>query len=114
MVPMMMRFDVDFAVQFLEPTDEKGSIGRLSDIDIREVIGRGAIGVVLKGWQKELNRFVAVKVMSPYLAVSGAARKRFRTRSSGCSSYSASERDADSLGQVDWPFALFGDAVSIM
>lgn len=70
-------FDVDFAVQFLEPTDEKGSIGRLGDIDIREVIGRGAMGVVLKGWQKELNRFVAVKVMSPYLAVSGAARKRF-------------------------------------
>lgn len=70
-------FDVDFAVQFLEPTDEKGSIGRLGDIDIREFIGRGAMGVVLKGWQKELNRFVAVKVMSPCLAVSGAARKRF-------------------------------------
>lgn len=70
-------FDIDFAVQFLDPCDAPGSIGRLSDIEIREVIGRGAMGVVLKGWQPELNRFVAVKVMSPYLAVSGAARRRF-------------------------------------
>lgn len=70
-------FDVDFAVQFLEPANGPDSIGRLGDIDIQEVIGRGAMGVVLKGWQKELNRFVAVKVMSPYLAVNGAARRRF-------------------------------------
>jgi serine/threonine-protein kinase len=70
-------FDVDFAVQFLSPSDAPDSIGRLGEIEIREVIGRGAMGVVLKGWQQELNRFVAVKVMSPYLAVSGAARRRF-------------------------------------
>ena len=70
-------FDADFAVQFLSPSNSADSIGRLGDIDIREFIGRGAMGVVLKGWQQELNRFVAVKVMSPYLAVSGAARRRF-------------------------------------
>ncbi len=70
-------FDADFAVQFLSPGNSADSIGRLGDIDIREFIGRGAMGVVLKGWQQELNRFVAVKVMSPYLAVSGAARRRF-------------------------------------
>ncbi len=70
-------FDADFAVQFLSPGNSPDSIGRLGDIDIREFIGRGAMGVVLKGWQQELNRFVAVKVMSPYLAVSGAARRRF-------------------------------------
>jgi serine/threonine protein kinase len=70
-------FDADFAVQFLSPCDSAGSIGRLDDIEIREIIGRGAMGIVLKGWQQELNRFVAIKVMSPYLAVSTAARRRF-------------------------------------
>lgn len=69
--------DADFAVQFLSPGTTPDSLGRLGDIDIREFIGRGAMGIVLRGWQAELSRFVAVKVMSPYLAVSGAARKRF-------------------------------------
>ena len=70
-------FDADFAVQFLSPSDDPDSIGRLDDIEIREIIGRGAMGIVLRGWQGQLNRFVAVKVMSPYLAVSVTARRRF-------------------------------------
>jgi len=35
------------------------------------------MGVVLKGYQPELKRLVAVKVLAPQLAVSAAARKRF-------------------------------------
>lgn len=67
----------DFAVDFLEPTSAPQTLGRLEDIDILEVIGRGGMGVVLKGYQAELKRLVAVKVLAPHLAVSGAARKRF-------------------------------------
>ena len=73
-------FDADFAVQFLSPSDDPDSIGRVGDIEIREIIGRGAMGIVLRGWQGQLNRFVAVKVMSPYLAVSVTARRRFERR----------------------------------
>lgn len=67
----------DFAVDFLDPSQSSGALGRLGDIDIVEVIGRGGMGIVLKGHQTELNRLVAVKVLAPHLAVSGAARKRF-------------------------------------
>jgi len=67
----------DFAVDFLEPSASRESIGRLADIDVLEVIGRGGMGIVLKGFQPELKRLVAVKVLSPHLAVSGTARKRF-------------------------------------
>jgi len=35
------------------------------------------MGVVLKGFDDELNRYVAVKVLAPYYASSAAARKRF-------------------------------------
>src|SRR5262245_59213986 len=35
------------------------------------------MGIVLKGFQRELGRYVAVKVMAPHLAASGAARQRF-------------------------------------
>ncbi len=52
-------------------------LGRLGEYEILKVIGCGGMGVVLKGFQKELNRYVAVKVLAPHLAMSGAARRRF-------------------------------------
>src|SRR5262249_54555635 len=67
----------DFAVDFLEPSNDPASLGKLGDYEIIEVVGRGGMGIVLKGYQKELNRFVAVKVLAPHLATSGAARRRF-------------------------------------
>jgi serine/threonine-protein kinase len=67
----------DFAVECLEPSSSAEYIGRLGDIEIQEVIGHGGMGVVLKGYQPELKRLVAVKVLAPQLAVSAAARKRF-------------------------------------
>lgn len=67
----------DFAVDFLSPSSSPDAIGRMGEIDIHEVIGRGGMGVVLKGYQPELKRLVAVKVLAPHLAVSGPARQRF-------------------------------------
>lgn len=67
----------DFAVDFLSPSTDPDSIGRLGDIEILEVIGHGGMGIVLKGFQPELKRLVAVKVLAPQLAVSAAARRRF-------------------------------------
>ncbi|MCP4855229.1 MAG: serine/threonine protein kinase [Fuerstiella sp.] len=67
----------DFAVDFLEPSGEADSIGRINDIEIRSVIGQGGNGIVLKGYQQELNRLVAVKVMAPQLATNAESRKRF-------------------------------------
>lgn len=70
-------FSRDFAVDFLEPSNEVQGLGRLGEYEIVEVIGRGGMGIVLKGFQKELHRHVAVKVLLPHLATSGAARRRF-------------------------------------
>lgn len=67
----------DFAVDFLEPAPGKDSIGKLNNIEIRSIIGHGGNGIVMKGFQEELNRLVAVKVMAPQLAASAAARTRF-------------------------------------
>ena len=71
------HFATDFAVDFLEPSGDSAMLGRLGEYEICEVIGRGGMGVVLKGFQKELHRYVAVKVLAPHLATSGAARRRF-------------------------------------
>lgn len=70
-------FAADFAVGFLEPSEQPNALGRLGEFEILEVIGRGGMGIVLKGFHRELGRYVAVKVMAPHLAASGTARQRF-------------------------------------
>ncbi|MCA9054065.1 MAG: zf-HC2 domain-containing protein, partial [Planctomycetaceae bacterium] len=73
-----MEFRVsDFIVDELRPARTEGAIGRLDDVEVLEVVGQGAMGVVLKGYQPELQRLVALKVLRPELCTSGAARKRF-------------------------------------
>ena len=67
----------DFAVNFLELGREAQAIGRINGIEILSVIGQGDNGIVLKGYQQELNRLVAGKVMAPQLATNAESRKRF-------------------------------------
>ena len=61
----------------LAPTDDPAMLGRLGSYEISSVVGSGGMGVVLKAIDKSLDRIVAIKVLSPHLAASGAARKRF-------------------------------------
>jgi serine/threonine-protein kinase len=63
--------------EFLTPSQGADSLGRLDHYEILEVVGRGGMGVVLKGFDEKLQRIVAIKVMAAELAVSGAARQRF-------------------------------------
>jgi hypothetical protein len=62
---------------FLTPSQRPDSLGRLDHYEILEVVGRGGMGVVLKGFDEKLQRIVAIKLMAAELAVSGTARQRF-------------------------------------
>lgn len=68
---------IDLVLDSLAPTDDPEMLGRIGDYEISGVIGCGGMGAVLKGFDRSLKRVVAVKVMAPHLASSGAARKRF-------------------------------------
>jgi len=61
----------------LTPATHPELLGRIGKYDIEEVIGRGGMGVVYRGYDSELRRAVAIKVLSPHLASNGTARKRF-------------------------------------
>jgi len=67
----------DDVLTFLKPTDDPRMLGRFAGYEIVGVVGRGGMGTVLKGFDASLNRYVAIKVLSPHLAASAAARKRF-------------------------------------
>ena len=71
------RGDVRQIVAWLDPTDDPRMLGRLAGYEIAGVVGCGGMGVVLKGLDTALNRYVAIKILAPHLASSGAARKRF-------------------------------------
>lgn len=62
---------------WMDPTDDPHSMGRFAGYEIVGVIGHGGMGIVLKGFETALNRFVAIKAMAPRLASSKAARTRF-------------------------------------
>lgn len=64
-------------LKLLGPTDDPHKIGRIGTYEVIGVIGRGGMGIVFKAFDAALNRFVAIKMLLPHLAVSGAARKRF-------------------------------------
>lgn len=65
------------SLTFLDPSDNPAMLGRLGEFEILDTIGCGGMGIVLKGYDHELNRYVAVKVLHPFCATSAAARRRF-------------------------------------
>lgn len=68
-------------LQLLGPTDDPHMLGRIGPYEVLAVIGLGGMGVVFKAYESALNRFVAIKMLLPHLAASGAARKRFARES---------------------------------
>ncbi len=64
-------------LKLLAPTDDDRMLGRLGTYEVMGVIGSGGMGIVLKAFDSALNRYVAIKILSPHLGSSGAARKRF-------------------------------------
>ncbi len=69
------------SLDFLSPPSHPEMLGRLGRYEIERVIGSGGMGVVLKGFDTELNRPIAIKVLARHLAHSGAARQRFARES---------------------------------
>jgi serine/threonine protein kinase len=68
---------VDDKLDFLQPADEPGRLGRLGTFSVIRLVGRGGMGVVLHAYDPCLARDVAIKVIDPKLAHNEVARQRF-------------------------------------
>jgi serine/threonine protein kinase len=64
-------------LEFLAPTDDPEMLGRLGPYEIKGLVGQGGMGLVLKAYDRALQRTVAIKVLSPHLATNPTARRRF-------------------------------------
>ncbi len=68
----------DRLIELLGPTDDPSMMGRIGSYEIVGILGQGGMGAVFKAFDAGLHRYVAIKVLLPHLASSGAARARFR------------------------------------
>lgn len=64
-------------LDFLTPSTKKGSLGRLGQYEVLDIVGRGGMGIVLRAFDEKLHRIVAIKVLAPHLADNGESRRRF-------------------------------------
>ncbi|MCC9606951.1 serine/threonine protein kinase [Blastopirellula sp. JC732] len=61
----------------LQSPSHPETLGRLGRYEVERIIGVGGMGIVLKGFDTELHRPVAIKLLAPHLSRIGAARQRF-------------------------------------
>jgi WD40 repeat protein len=65
------------AISFPGPPTARGPLGCLETYHILERLGSGSAGIVFKAYEEDLDRFVAIKVLRPELALTQAAREQF-------------------------------------
>ena len=63
--------------EITSPPSHPEMMGRLGDYEIEKVIGYGGMGVVLRAYDRELRRPVAIKLIMPRLAHDGIVKQRF-------------------------------------
>jgi len=63
--------------QVLQAPSHPEMLGKLGRYDVEGVIGCGGMGVVLRAFDQDLHRPVAIKLILPRLATNGTAKQRF-------------------------------------
>src|SRR5262245_32818326 len=62
---------------FLAPATRPDALGRIGHYEVLQLLGQGGFGIVFRAFDEVLHRVVAVKVLSPQVAATSPARKRF-------------------------------------
>lgn len=72
-----LRSELETYRKLLGPSDDPRMVGRIGTYEILGLLGRGGMGIVFKGFDSSLNRYVAIKLLAPLYLASGAAKQRF-------------------------------------
>jgi len=71
------EISADLDLSIFDPPRVAPSLGRIGKYDVLEVVGHGGMGVVVRGFDPDLGRTVAIKVLNRQLSASAKARRRF-------------------------------------
>jgi serine/threonine protein kinase len=91
---------------FLQPPTRPGSLGRLAHYEVLAVLGRGAIGPVLKAFDDQLHRLVTLKLLAPELVVPAWARERFRREARAAAIHHANVLGIHAVEQPPLPYLV--------
>ena len=69
--------EFEFDHTLLTASTQPESLGRLGKYEVHKIIGSGAFGVVLKAFDEQLRRAVAIKILNRQFSSSATARRRF-------------------------------------
>jgi len=75
--PMAPDASPTWLTQVSSRNDEPPHNTRLGNYEIREVLGRGGMGIVVRAREMKLERDVAIKLLTPELARNESAKERF-------------------------------------
>ncbi len=64
-------------LDMLDPPTHPEMLGQIDEFEIEAKIGQGGMGIVFRGFDRSLNRPVAIKVLAPHLGSNDVARQRF-------------------------------------
>ncbi|MEQ1827319.1 MAG: serine/threonine-protein kinase [Pirellula sp.] len=67
----------DIAKRMFDRSEDPSMLGRLDEYEIVEPLGAGGMGIVFKGYDRELHRYVAIKLLAPSVSLIGSAKQRF-------------------------------------
>ena len=73
-------------LSFLESPSHPEMLGRIGRYEVEAVLGQGGMGIVLRAFDSDLQRTVAVKVLAPQWAASDIARQRFEREAQAAAS----------------------------
>lgn len=83
----------DIAKRMFDRSENPSLLGTLDEYDVVEPLGAGGMGIVFKGYDRELQRYVAIKLLAPSVSLIGSAKQRF-------------VREAQSAASIVSPFVV--------
>ena len=91
----------------LHASDQPGVLGTIGPYQVRELMGRGGMGVVFRAYDGKLNRIVAVKALTPELAAQPMARRRFLREAQAAAAVAHPHVvTIHAVDDADWPYLV--------
>lgn len=78
--------EIEQLTSLLDPASHPELLGRIGRYEVEQLVGRGGMGLVFRGYDTELHRVVAIKTLAIHLVPVSSARERFVREGRACAS----------------------------